>query len=118
MEREIEWTSSILLAPIITEIKSRTNQLGGNLISVTRSIIELDSHTDTCTIGKNALVIHIHERKVNVSPYDLSLESVKDLDILNTAMVYDFLATGEVIIFDTSQAIYINTMYNNLLCVM
>ena len=78
----------------------------------------MDSHADTCTIGRNELVTHIHERKVNVSPYDPALGSVKDLDVVNTAVAYDFPATCEVIVFIINQAIHINTMSSNLLCVM
>ena len=115
---KVEWTSSISLAPIITEIKRRTNQLGGTSTAVTRSRTELDSHADTCTIGRNVLVTHIHERKVNVSPYDPALGSVKDLDVVNAAVAYDCPATGDVVIFNINQAIHINTMSNNLLCVI
>lgn len=118
MEGEVEWTSSVSLAPIITEIKRRTNELGGTSTTVTQSRIELDSHVDTCTIGRNALVTHIHERKVNVSPYDPALGSVNDLDVVNAAVAYDCPATGDVIIFNINQAIHINTMSNTLLCVM
>ena len=32
--------------------------------------VELDSHADTCVVGDNCLVIHDHNRPVNVSSYD------------------------------------------------
>ena len=109
---------SVLLAPIITEIKRRTSQLDGASTAATQSRIELDSHADTCIIGRNALLTQIHERNVNVSYYDPTLESVKDLDIVNTAVAYDLSVAGEVIILNINQAIRVNTMFDNLLCIM
>ena len=53
-----------------------------------------------CSICSNVLVTHIHERKVNISPYDPTLGDVKDLNVVNTAVAYDCPITGEVIIFD------------------
>ena len=32
--------------------------------------VELNSHTDTCVVGDNGLVIHDHNRPVNVYSYD------------------------------------------------
>ena len=32
--------------------------------------VELDSPTDTCVVGENCLVIHDHNRPVNVYSYD------------------------------------------------
>ena len=34
--------------------------------------VELDSHADTCVVGKNALVIHEHPNVVMVSGFDPS----------------------------------------------
>ena len=36
---------------------------------------DLDSHADTRTVGKNALITHIHNRHVNLHAYDPSLGS-------------------------------------------
>ena len=32
--------------------------------------VELDSHADTCVVGDNFLVIHDHNKAVNVYSYD------------------------------------------------
>ena len=32
--------------------------------------VELDSHADTCVVGDNCLVIHDHNKPVNVYSYD------------------------------------------------
>ena len=79
---------------------------------------ELDSHADTCTVGKNSLITHVHNRQVNVHAYDPSLGSQQDMSIVNAAVAYDCPHTGEVLIFKINQAIHIESMSNNLLCVM
>ena len=31
---------------------------------------DLDSHADTCVVGKHALIVHLLERKVNVTRFN------------------------------------------------
>jgi hypothetical protein len=38
---------------------------------------ELDSHADTCVLGKNTLIIVNHEHLVSVSGYDKSMSPVE-----------------------------------------
>ena len=71
---------------------------------------ELDSHADTCTVGKNSLITHVHNRQVNVHAYDPSLGSQQDMSIVNAAVAYDCPHTGEVLIFKINQAIHIESM--------
>jgi len=87
-------------------------------VNVTQSRTELDSHADTCTVGKNALITHVHNRQVNVHAYDPTMGSQQNMSIVNAAVAYDCPHTGEVIILKINQAIQINTMSNNLLCIM
>ena len=56
--------------------------------------------------------------KVNVSAYDPSLGSAKDKNVVDVAVAYDCPHTGEVLILKINQAIHINFMEHNLLCVM
>ena len=100
-------------------------QLSSNSFSVQLSNIrtELDSHADTCTVGNNAFITHIHEingipKKVNVHAFDTTLGSVKDIQVVNADVAYDCPHTGAVLIFKINQAIHIPTMQHNLLCVM
>ena len=57
-------------------------------------------------------------KTVNVSEYDPSLGSAKDNNVVDTAVAYDFPHIGEVFILKTNQAIHINSMQHNLLCVI
>jgi hypothetical protein len=78
---------------------------------------ELDSHADTCVVGKNAIIIHDFERPVNVTGYDQSVATTKARTV-TAAVAYDEPDTGRVLIFIIHQAIEIPGMSNNLLCPM
>jgi hypothetical protein len=78
---------------------------------------ELDSHADTCVVGKNALIIHDFERPVNVTGYDQSVATTKARTV-TAAVAYDEPNTGRVLVFIIHQAIEIPGMSNNLLCPM
>ena len=110
-----------MLAPLISEATSKYSfVIGSNTtsLSLSQHKTELDSHADTCTVGKNALITHIHNRNVNVHAYDPSMGSKQNMSIVNAAVAYDCPHTGEVLIFKINQAIQIKTMSNNLLCIM
>ena len=53
-------------------------------LSVSQSRTDLDSHADTCVVGNNALVTHVHEfngqpKFVNVVAYGPTLDRVRDM---------------------------------------
>jgi hypothetical protein len=77
---------------------------------------DLDSHADTCVVGKNAQIVHILNKKVNVTGFDPSLGKVKDLDLVSAALAYDCSETGETVIMRIHQAVHVPTMINDLLC--
>jgi hypothetical protein len=79
---------------------------------------DLDSHADTCVVGKNAQIVHILNKKVNVTGFDPSLGKVKDLDLVSAALAYDCSETGETVIMRIHQAVHVPTMINDLLCPM
>ena len=109
------------LAPLISEHSNKYSfVIGSNhtTLHLPHSKTEFDSHADTCTVGKNTLITHVHNRQVNVHAYDPSLGSQQDMSIVNAAVAYDCPHSGEVIIFKINQAIHIESMSNNLLCIM
>ena len=95
------YVETISLAPLISEPSSKYSYVIGsnstNLI-VSQHRTELDSHADTCTVGKNALITHIHNRSVTVHAYDPSLGTQQDKSIVNAAVAYDCPHTGEILI--------------------
>jgi hypothetical protein len=78
----------------------------------------LDSHADTCVVGKNAFIAHVLDKKVNVTGFDPSLGKVKNLDLVSAALAYDCPDTGKTIILMVHQAVHVPTMTNDLLCPM
>ena len=79
---------------------------------------DLDSHADTCVIGKHALIDQVLDKKVNVTGFDPTQGKVKDLSLVSAALAYDCPGTGEVCILMVHQAVHVPTMENDLLCPM
>ena len=77
---------------------------------------DLDSHAYTCVVGKHALIVHLLEKKVNVTGFDPAQGKVKDLNLVSAALAYDCPMTGEVSILMVHQSVHVPTMENNLLC--
>ena len=49
--------------------------------------LELDSHADTCCVGKDALVVYDYDRPVTVSGYDPQLGS-RDFKTVSAVLEY------------------------------
>ena len=80
---------------------------------------ELDSHADTCVVGRSAMVVQDYGRPVDVKGYDSSQGVVhKSCKTISAALAYDCPDTGEVLILLVNQAIYIPSLTHNLLCPM
>jgi hypothetical protein len=79
---------------------------------------DMDSHADTCVVGKNTLIMHKLDKKVNVTGFDPTQGKVKDLDLVSAALAYDCPTTGEATILLIHQAVHVPTMENDLLCPM
>jgi hypothetical protein len=58
---------------------------------------ELDSHADTCVVGKNALVIHEHPNVVMVSGFDPS-QLPHQAKVVDAAIRYTCRDTGDHLI--------------------
>ena len=79
---------------------------------------EMDSHTDTCVVGSNALIFHETMRYVTVAPFTDTLGTLDHRPIVSAAIAHDDHETGEVIILACHQAILIEELDKNLLCPM
>jgi uncharacterized Zn ribbon protein len=77
----------------------------------------LDSHADTCVAGDNVLVVHVLDKKVNVTGFDPAQGKVKDLDLVLGALALD-CPTNEVVTLMMNQAVCVPRMENNRLCPM
>ena len=80
---------------------------------------ELDSHADTCVVGKNALIFQDFERPVNVTGYDAGKGTLDEgCKTISAAVAYDDPGTGEPILLVFHQAISLPSQKVNLLCPM
>jgi hypothetical protein len=79
---------------------------------------DLDSHADQCAVGHNSLIVHDFERPVNITGYDPSGPTSKNLRTVSAALAYDDPFIGETVILLVHQAIFIPEIAHNLLSTM
>ncbi len=94
----------------ITDLSTKINSIG-------ETTLELDSHADTCVLGRNALILLDYDRPVIVKGYDPSLGS-KTYATISGALAYDDPVTSEVYHLVINQAIHIPHSDHHLLCPM
>jgi hypothetical protein len=80
-----------------------------------KSMTDLDSHTDQCLLGNNALVIHDYNKLVNVVGYDPRGPVTCSLHTISGALAYDCPDSGETFILIVHQAIHNPKLEHNLL---
>ena len=86
-------------------------------LAVVKTKIELDWHADSCVISGQCLVIHDHNRPVNVFGYDPRVGSKHACKLVATS-AYDEHEMGQVVICLVNQAIKIKGLYHHLFCPM
>jgi hypothetical protein len=72
-----------------TKRVAATTHAKENLKGPTEHPTDLDSHADTCVVGKNALIAHQLDKKVNVTGFDPTQGKVKDLNLVSAALACD-----------------------------
>jgi hypothetical protein len=87
------------------------------LDSIYETTLELDSHADTCVLGRGALIILDYDRPVSIVGYDESLGS-KTYQTLSGVVAYDDPQTGRMLHLIINQAIHIPHLDHHLLCPM
>ena len=75
--------------------------------------LELDSHADTCVLGRECLVILDYNKPVQVVGYDPAL-GVKSYKTISRVVAHDNPATGEVFHLVINQVIYIPHLDHHL----
>ena len=86
-------------------------------IASSKPNVELDSHADMCVVGDNCLVIHNHNRPVNVYSYDPK-DGYRNAKTVDVAVGYQDPQSGQKFILIINQAIHIDGLVNHLLCLM
>ena len=79
---------------------------------------ELDTHADTCVVGRHAFIVEQQDRVVNVSGYNPTKLSVKNSGVVNAAITADNVDTVESHAVIINQSVHVPMMEHNLLCAM
>ena len=119
LEEELEEES---LSQIKIQIKTQPDTptpMQSGLDSLTfnsESNCELDSHADTCELGKHAHILMDHGKAVNIVRYDKSKGTlVNNIKTVSGALAYDNPTSGKTVIIVVHQAIHVPTMDCNLI---
>jgi hypothetical protein len=91
----------------------KISSVGGSNVD---SSTELDSHADTCVLGKHALIIHDFETLVCITGYDKL--GGKVYKTVTGVLAYDDPQTGQAVMLIVHQGIHIPHLEHNLLCPM
>ena len=70
--------------------------------------VEMDSHADTCVLGKNFVVLHYTGRVCDVSPYTDSYEAIPGVQIVTGATAWTCPETGEIFILVIPEALWMH----------
>ncbi len=87
------------------------------LDGIYETTLELDSHANTCVLGRGALIVLDYNRPVSIVGYDESLGS-KTYQTVSGVVAYDDPQTGRTLHLIINQAIHIPHLDHHLLCPM
>ena len=76
---------------------------------------ELDSHANMAVAGKHSFIFESTGRTCDVSPFSKDLGMVSNVPIVDAAIAYEDVKTGEVVILLMRNALYIPSMSINLI---
>jgi hypothetical protein len=79
-----------------TDRQCIVNDVRYKLDGIYETTLELDSHADTCVLGRGALIILDYNRPVSVVCYDESLRS-KTYQTMSGVVAYDDPQTGRML---------------------
>jgi hypothetical protein len=68
--------------------------------------VEMDSHADTCVLGKNFIILHSTGRECDVYPYTDSYDGIKGVQIVTGATSWTCQATGETFVLVVHEALW------------
>jgi hypothetical protein len=85
--------------------------------SVVETKLKLDSHADTCVLGRHALITLDYNRPVSVMGYDASL-GTHTYKTVSGVIAYTDPTTGRRLHLEINQAIHIPHLDHHLLCPM
>ncbi len=100
---------------VVAAIHSISHYVSHNTTNTARN--ELDSHADTCALGSKFVPLHYTGRVCNVSPYNSSYGTERDVPIVTGATAYTDQATGQVYILVINEGIWFGKKLQNSLII-
>ena len=76
---------------------------------------ELDSHADTCALGRNFIPLSYTGRVCDVSPYNQSYQPEKNVPIITGATAYTCQHTGQTYILIINEGLWLGTKMDHSL---
>jgi hypothetical protein len=80
--------------------------------------VELDSHADTCCVGRDVMIINETQKTVKVSPFLKSLGILSRVLFVTAAIAYNDPGTGETYVFVIHQGLHFEEMDHCFICLM
>ena len=77
--------------------------------------VELDTHADTCVLGKNFIVLSYTGRECDVYPYSQDYEAIRNIPIVSGATAVQDRVTGETLILVFNEALWYGDRMNHSL---
>ena len=102
----------------MTCVRVKTNHLNAHSsLTLVVTKIELDSHADTYFVGDHCLIVHDHNRLVNIYGYNPKAVS-KFSHIVDATVAYTEPKTDHFVIILINQVIEMKGLDHHLLCLM
>ena len=98
---------------VVAAIHSISHYVSHNTTNTARN--ELNSHADTCALGSKFVPLHYTGRVCDVSPYNASYGTERDVPIVTGATVSTDQATGQVYILVINEGIWFGKKLQNSL---
>ena len=98
--------SDALVTRIISAIRGDQNMDG--------SQTELDSHAHMCVFGRNSMIISESNRSVDVNAFAEEARGIMKVPIADIMVAYDCKRTHRVFLLIARNALYVESMENNL----
>ncbi len=76
---------------------------------------KLDTHTDTCTLGRNFIKLYDTMQTVSIIPYTPKYEAVHDIPVVTAATAVQLQSSGETIILVINQGLWFGDTLDNSL---
>ena len=93
------------------------SRVSNSSVNINETSLELDSHADTCVVGRYCLIINDFDRPVTVYGYDRAL-GAKTYRTVSAVLEYIDPVTGQHYHLVIHQAIEIPHLDHHLLCPM